>query len=91
MIEKLEEEGFDDRLVFSDEATFHVNCKVNKYNTRIWVIQNPPKILEHQRDSTKETVFCAISKKVVYVSFFFERATFNVDAYLDILGHFEGF
>ena len=32
----LEEDGFDDRLVFSDEATFHVTGKVNKHNTRMW-------------------------------------------------------
>ena len=28
-------DGFDDRLVYSDEATFHVNGKVNKHNTSI--------------------------------------------------------
>ena len=32
----LEEDEFDDRLVFSDEATFHLTGKVNKHNTRIW-------------------------------------------------------
>lgn len=36
MQEKLEDNGFDDRLVFSDEATFYLNGKVNKHSTRIW-------------------------------------------------------
>ena len=36
MQEKLEDDGFDSRLVFSDEAAFHVNGKVNKHNTCIW-------------------------------------------------------
>ena len=36
MLEKLEDDGFDDRLVFSDEVTFHLSGKVNKHNTRIW-------------------------------------------------------
>ena len=36
MQQKMEDDEFDDRLVFSDEATFHVNGKVNKHNTRIW-------------------------------------------------------
>jgi len=32
----MEDDRFDDRLVFSDEATFHIKAKVNKHNTRIW-------------------------------------------------------
>jgi hypothetical protein len=35
MQEKFEEDGFWERLVFSDEATFHVNGKVNRRNVRI--------------------------------------------------------
>ena len=38
------ENGLDDRLVFSDEATFHVTGKVNKHNTRIWGTEHPPAI-----------------------------------------------
>ena len=34
MQDKLEEDDFDDRLVFSDEATFHTSGKVNKHNVR---------------------------------------------------------
>ena len=83
--EKLEDDGFDDRLVFNDEATFHVNGKVNKHNTRIWGTENSHVILEHQRDSPKVTVFCAMSKKAVYGSFFFEGATVNGETYLDML------
>ena len=37
----LEEDGFDDRLVFSDEATVHLTGKVNKHNTRIWGTEHP--------------------------------------------------
>ena len=59
---KMEDDGFNDHLVFSDEATFHANGKVNKHNTRIWGTENPHE-LEHQRDSPKMTVFCAMSKK----------------------------
>ena len=62
----LEEDGFDDFLVFSDEATFHLTGKVNKHNTRIWGTAHPHSTLEHVRDSPKVNVFCAISKKRVY-------------------------
>ncbi len=72
-------------LGFSDEANFHVNGKVNTHNTRIWGTENPSELLEHQRDSPKLTVFCAISKKAIYGSFFFERATVNGATYLDML------
>ena len=36
MQEKLEEDEFNERLVFSDESTFHTNGKVNKHNVCIW-------------------------------------------------------
>ena len=81
----LEEDGFNDRLVFSDEATFHLTGKVNKPNTRIWGIEHSHSTLEHVRDSPKVNVFRAISKKRVYGPFFFEGITVNSEAYLDML------
>ena len=48
----LEEDGFDDRLVFSDEATFHLTGIVNKYDTRIWRTKHPRSMLEHVQDSS---------------------------------------
>ena len=84
MQEKLEDEKFDDQLVFSDKATFHINDKVNKHNTHIWGTENPHEILEYQQDSPKITVFCAMSKKAVYRPFFFEGATVNDETYLNM-------
>ena len=49
----LEEDGFDDHLMFSDEATFHLTGKVNKHNTCIWGIEHPHSMLEHVQDSLK--------------------------------------
>ena len=85
MQQKMEDDGFDDRLVFSDEATFHINGKVNKHNTRIWGTENPQELREHQRDSPKVTVFCAMSKKAVCGPLFFERATVNGETYVHML------
>ena len=81
----LEEDGFDDRLVFSDEATFHVTGKVNKHNTRIWGTEHPHAIPEHEQDFPKVNVFCTISKKCVYGPLFFEGATVNSKAHLAML------
>ena len=36
MQQKMEDDEFDDRLVFSDKATFHVNGKDNKQMTSTW-------------------------------------------------------
>ena len=57
MLGKLEDDGFVDRLNFSDEATLHICGKVNKHNTCIWGTENPHVTLEHARDSPKVNVF----------------------------------
>jgi transposase len=42
MLDKVDEENdFLTRIMFSDEATFHVSGKVNKQNVRIWGSENP--------------------------------------------------
>ncbi|PSN52514.1 hypothetical protein C0J52_11229, partial [Blattella germanica] len=41
------------RICFSDESTFHVSGKVNKYNCRIWSSENPRVTIEMERDSQK--------------------------------------
>ena len=42
MQEKLEEDEFNERFVFSDEAKFHTNGKVNRHNVRIWGKKKSP-------------------------------------------------
>ena len=81
----LEENGFDDGLVFSDEATVHVTGKVNKHNTRIWATEHPHAIPKHVQDSSEVNVFCTISKKCVLGPFFLEGTTANSEAYLAML------
>ena len=84
MQEKLEEDEFNERLVFSDEATFHTNGEVNGHNVRIWGRKNPYATIEHERDSPKVNVFCAISKNHVHGPFFFE-GNVTGDVYLQML------
>ena len=73
MQEKLEEDEFNKRLVFSDEVTFHTNGKVNWHNVRIWGEENPQATIEHDRDSPKVNVFCTFSKNHVYIPFFLRK------------------
>ncbi|GFV22283.1 uncharacterized protein TNCV_3923431 [Trichonephila clavipes] len=50
---KLDVNGFENILVFTDEATFHLSGKVNRHNLRFWGTENVHVTLEHQRDSPK--------------------------------------
>jgi hypothetical protein len=44
---KQENESFISRIVFSDEATFHLSGKVNRHNVRIWALEQPHATVEH--------------------------------------------
>ncbi|PNF32477.1 hypothetical protein B7P43_G03884 [Cryptotermes secundus] len=83
--EKMEDDGFLERLVFSDEATFHLSGIVNQHNVRIWGTQNPHAQIEHERDSLKINVFYAVSQQKVYGPFFFTEATVTGNTYQDML------
>ena len=50
----------------------HMNGKVNRHNVCIWGEENPHATIEHERNSPKVNVFCAISKNHVHGPFFFE-------------------
>jgi hypothetical protein len=52
----MEEDGFFERLIFSDEYTSHLCGKVNRHNVRVWGTENP-KAVEVGRDSPKVNVF----------------------------------
>ena len=83
--QRLEEDGFAEKLVFSDEATFHVCGKVNRHNVRIWGTENSHATMENVRDSPKVNAFCAVSSCKVYGPFFFAEPTVTGINYLDML------
>lgn len=85
MLDDMEEDNFAERLIFSDESTFHLSGKVNRHNVRIWATENPTAVIEHERDSPKLNVFCAISVTKVYGPFFFMEKTVTGITYLDML------
>jgi hypothetical protein len=59
----MEDDSFLPRLIFSDEAKFHLSGKVNRHNVRIWGTQNPRETVEHERDSPKVDVFVPFLKQ----------------------------
>jgi hypothetical protein len=66
---------FVERLIFCDEAIFHISGKVNRHNVHICGTEQPHAQIEHQCDSPKLNVFCAVSREKVYGPFFFAEAT----------------
>jgi hypothetical protein len=73
----LEEDGFTEKLVFSDEAMFHVHGKVNHHNVCIWGTENPHATVEHVHNLPKVNAYFAVSSCKVYRPFFFVEPTVN--------------
>jgi hypothetical protein len=63
MLQNIEDDRFLPRVIFSDEATFHLSGKVNRHSVRIWGPQNPHTALEHEWDSSKVNVFAQYRKQ----------------------------
>jgi hypothetical protein len=85
MLQNIEDDKLLPRVIFSDEATFHLSGKVNRHNVRIWGLQNAHTTLEHERDSPKLNVFCAISQTKFYGPFLFDENTVTGVTYLAML------
>jgi hypothetical protein len=79
------DDHFLEKVQFSDEATLHVSGAVNRRSVKTWGSENPHAYVEHQRDSPKVNVFCAISSQKQYSPFFFAEETVIGITYLDIL------
>lgn len=76
------------RIIMSDEAAFHINGRVNKHNCRIWGLENPREFHQHERDSPKVNVWCAVSREKLYGPFFFAENTVRGNNYTDMLENF---
>jgi hypothetical protein len=81
----LEEDGFAEKLVFSDKATFHVCGKVNHHNVCIWGMENPHVMMEHVCDSPIVNVICTVSSCKAYGPFLFAEPSVTGINYLDML------
>jgi hypothetical protein len=58
MFDKMENlDGYLNKIVFIDEATFYLSGYVNHHNVRIVDTDNPHEIVEHLWDSPKLNVF----------------------------------
>ena len=73
------------RIVFSDEATFHLSGKVNRHNVHTKGPHIPHKAVEHQGDAHKINVYCVVPQDKAYSPFLFEKNTVTGQIYLEML------
>lgn len=71
---KRETDGdFSHKIIFSDEAHFHLNGYVNKQNSRLWGTENPRIIHEKPLHTQRATVWCGFWAGGVIGPYFFEN------------------
>jgi hypothetical protein len=73
------------RVMFNYEATFHVSGRVHWHNIRLWANERPHDFVEHERDSPKVNVWCAVTRDRVIGLHFFAERTVTSHSYLDML------
>ena len=80
-----EENFFQSWCLVTKPVSHQCSGKVNRHNVRIRGLEQPHEIMEHQRDSPKVNVFCAVSIEKVYGPYFFDENTFTGTTYLQML------
>jgi hypothetical protein len=73
------------KIMFSDEAKFHVSGKVHRHNVKIWRTENPHTVRQHICESPKIKVWCGSMRNQVTGNLLFQKATINMNIYLDML------
>ncbi|KAG8297997.1 hypothetical protein J6590_108292 [Homalodisca vitripennis] len=74
LVEQTEVNGdFSKKIIFSDEAHFHLSGFVNKQNCRIWANENPRVIVEKPMYPERVTVWCGLWAGGVIWPYFFEN------------------
>lgn len=70
-------DGLDD-WYFSDEAWLHLDGYVNSQNSRIWASDNPHVFRETTLHVQKIGVWCVMSRKKIFITFFRQNVTAEV-------------
>ncbi|GFX12557.1 uncharacterized protein TNCV_3156781 [Trichonephila clavipes] len=65
------------KIIWSDEAHFHLSGTVNTHNCHIWDTENPRTFQEIPLHSPKVTVWCGFTATFILGPFFFEETTRN--------------
>jgi hypothetical protein len=60
ILQRIEIDNFLAKVLFSDEATFHLSGMVNRHNVRIRSTEHPREVVGYQRDSPEINVWCGL-------------------------------
>lgn len=75
---------FVNSILWSDEAIFKVNGRVNRHNCVYWADENPQEILQREVNSPGIMVWAGVNVRGVIGPYFFEQSV-NADSYLELL------
>lgn len=67
------DDQFSKKIIFSDEAHFHLSGFVNKQNCRIWANDNPRVMVEKPMHPQRVTVWCGLWAGGIIGPYFFEN------------------
>lgn len=67
------DDQFSKKIIFSDEAHFHLSGFVNKQNCRIWANENPRVIVEKPMHPQRVTVWCGLWAGGIIGPYFFQN------------------
>ena len=77
---------FKNNIWYMDEASFHLDGKVNRWNTRIWGQEKPDTLIEKPlRESPKVNAVSLISRRCIKGPYFFPEDTVTAQDVLDML------
>jgi hypothetical protein len=76
-----------DKVLYSDEAWFHLSGYVNSQNSRIWSVENPHTFHERPLHSLKVAVWCAVSRRRIIGPIFFSE-TITAERYQELIMNF---
>jgi hypothetical protein len=85
LIDQIESANLINKILFSDEATFHIRGKSNRHNCCISADGKPPNFLELERDTLKVNVWLGMTQSKVYGPSFSVEARVTGPVYLDML------
>ncbi|GBM38535.1 hypothetical protein AVEN_110205-1 [Araneus ventricosus] len=80
-----DDESFLNRILFTDEATFHISGCVNRHNCRIWGSHQPTETHQYVRCSPKVNVWCGLLYDRVVGPFFITETSITGNIYQDLL------
>jgi hypothetical protein len=79
---------FLNHIGISDEAVFHISGKANGHTYQIWISENPHVVREHECDSPKLKVWCAVTLDFLIEPFIFVEVTVTARTYTDMLENY---